>query len=281
MNESDLTMEKYIELHAEKAQRRGQTFNWETTTYGKIYCDDFDLFISFDADFPAIVYNDALIANQDISFEPTITYFRREARLGWASRTLPAYLKINWSLLSSSLSKFISLVCAKAVVEESYVTCGGAHAYYSCPNTDNNQSSVCAATGAYNQVAPPNRVSNHMAPPGFAPVQNNGQNSNTIPNPKGEMKSITTRSGVAYEGYSIPTNPSPKKVVERETEETMDKEKTNFQRSTTHIPPPVNPILILEHNVLKTLPKPNIPYPSRLNDQKFCEKASNQMEKIF
>ncbi|GJT24591.1 reverse transcriptase domain-containing protein [Tanacetum coccineum] len=31
----------------------------------------------------------------------------------------------------------------------------------------------------------------------------------------------------------------------------------------------------------KTLPKPNIPYPSRLNDQKFCEKASNQMEKIF
>nr|GEV77628.1 reverse transcriptase domain-containing protein [Tanacetum cinerariifolium] len=32
--------------------------------------------------------------------------------------------------------------------------------------------------------------------------------SNTIPNPKGEMKLITTRSGVAYEGPSIPT---PKK----------------------------------------------------------------------
>ncbi|GJZ51274.1 hypothetical protein Tco_0605789 [Tanacetum coccineum] len=53
--------------------------------------------------------------------------------------------------------------------------------------------------------------------------------SNTIPNPKGEMKAITTRSGVAYEGPSIPTNPSPKKVVERETEETTDKEQTNFQ----------------------------------------------------
>nr|GEW71525.1 hypothetical protein [Tanacetum cinerariifolium] len=26
-------MEEYIELHAEKAQRRGQTFNWETATY--------------------------------------------------------------------------------------------------------------------------------------------------------------------------------------------------------------------------------------------------------
>ncbi|GJR53158.1 reverse transcriptase domain-containing protein [Tanacetum coccineum] len=53
--------------------------------------------------------------------------------------------------------------------------------------------------------------------------------SNTILNPKGEMKAITTRSGVAYEGPSIPTNPSPKKVVERETDETTDKEQTNFQ----------------------------------------------------
>ncbi|GKE89427.1 hypothetical protein Tco_1566902, partial [Tanacetum coccineum] len=51
--------------------------------------------------------------------------------------------------------------------------------------------------------------------------------------------------------------------------------------STAHIPPSVNPIPILEPNVLKTLPKPNIPYPSRLNDHKFREKASNQMEKIF
>nr|GFC91742.1 reverse transcriptase domain-containing protein [Tanacetum cinerariifolium] len=53
--------------------------------------------------------------------------------------------------------------------------------------------------------------------------------SNTIPNPKGEMKAITTHSGVSYEGPSIPT---PKKVVEQETEETMDKEQTNFQGST-------------------------------------------------
>ncbi|GJZ66771.1 hypothetical protein Tco_0630011 [Tanacetum coccineum] len=53
--------------------------------------------------------------------------------------------------------------------------------------------------------------------------------SNTIPNPKGEMKAITIRSGVAYEGPSIPTNPSPKKVVERETKETTDKDQSNFQ----------------------------------------------------
>nr|GEW27537.1 reverse transcriptase domain-containing protein [Tanacetum cinerariifolium] len=100
--------------------------------------------------------------------------------------------------------------------------------------------------------------------------------SNTIPNLKGKMKAITTRSGVAYEGPSIPT---PKKVVERETEETTDKEQTNFQGSTAHIQPPVTPIP--EPDVLKTLPKPNIPYHSRLNDQKLRKKATNQMEKFF
>ncbi|GKF89729.1 hypothetical protein Tco_0263692, partial [Tanacetum coccineum] len=103
----------------------------------------------------------------------------------------------------------------------------------------------------------------------------------TIPNPKGEMKAITTQSGVAYEGPSIPTNHSPKNVVERETEKTTDKEQTNFQGSTAHIQPPVKPIPIPEPDVPKTLPKPNIPYPSRLNDQELREKASNQMEKIF
>ncbi|GKA70746.1 reverse transcriptase domain-containing protein [Tanacetum coccineum] len=69
------------------------------------------------------------------------------------------------------------------------------------------------------------------------------------------MKAITTRSGVAYEGPSIPTNPSPKKVVKQETEETTDKEQTNFQGSTAQIPPPVIPISIPEPDVPKTLPK--------------------------
>nr|GEW09249.1 DNA-directed DNA polymerase [Tanacetum cinerariifolium] len=69
--------------------------------------------------------------------------------------------------------------------------------------------------------------------------------SNTIPNPKGEMKAITTRSGVAYEGPSIPI---PKKVVEQVTKETADKEQSNFQGSNAHIQPLVIPI-----------PEPNLP----------------------
>nr|GEV26060.1 reverse transcriptase domain-containing protein [Tanacetum cinerariifolium] len=70
-----------------------------------------------------------------------------------------------------------------------------------------------------------------------------------------------------------------RRVVERETEETTDKEQTNFHGSTAHIQPSVT--LILEPDVLKTLPKSNITYPLRLNDQKLREKATNQMEKFF
>nr|GEW09201.1 reverse transcriptase domain-containing protein [Tanacetum cinerariifolium] len=134
--------------------------------------------------------------------------------------------------LADQISTLVDIFAKKVVtpapvkaVKESCVTCCGNHAYYNFPNNDSNQLSVCVATGTYNQVSLQNRASNFTASPGFAPVQNS-QNSNTIRNPKGEMKAITTRSGVAYEGPSIPT---PKKVVEQETEETTDKEQTNFQ----------------------------------------------------
>nr|GEW13407.1 DNA-directed DNA polymerase [Tanacetum cinerariifolium] len=47
--------------------------------------------------------------------------------------------------------------------------------------------------------------------------------SNTITNPKEDLKGITTRSRNAYKGPTIPTNSSsPPKVVERETEVTKD-----------------------------------------------------------
>nr|GEY37200.1 reverse transcriptase domain-containing protein [Tanacetum cinerariifolium] len=159
----------------------------------------------------------------------------------------------------------ITLATVKAV-EKTCVICGGAHAYYDCIATDSNQSSVCAATGSFFQ--------NQASTSGTLP-------SNTIFNPKGKMKAVTTRSSLAYEGPSIPTNSSPGKEVERETEETTDKEQNNCQGSTAHIQPSVVPIPIPEPDVPKTQPKPNILYPSRLNDQKLREKSMNQMEKFF
>nr|GEZ29016.1 reverse transcriptase domain-containing protein [Tanacetum cinerariifolium] len=75
------------------------------------------------------------------------------------------------TLLDIFAKKVVTPASVKAV-EESCVTCGGPHAYYIYPNTDSNQSSVCVVTGTYSQVAPQNRASNFIAPPGFAPAQN-------------------------------------------------------------------------------------------------------------
>nr|GEW96541.1 reverse transcriptase domain-containing protein [Tanacetum cinerariifolium] len=81
--------------------------------------------------------------------------------------------------LTDQISTLVYIFAKKIVtpasvkeVEESCVTCGGAYAYYNCPNTDSNQPNICVAMGTYNQVAPQNRASNFMAPPSFASVQN-------------------------------------------------------------------------------------------------------------
>nr|GEY71865.1 reverse transcriptase domain-containing protein [Tanacetum cinerariifolium] len=95
------------------------------------------------------------------------------------------------------------------------------------------------------------------------------------------MKAVTTRSGLAYEGPSIPTESPLEKVDEQNTKEILDKEHSNSSGSTAQVQPSVVSISIPEPNVLRTQPKPSIPYPSRLNDQKLREKATNQMEKFF
>ncbi|GJY55800.1 hypothetical protein Tco_0454915 [Tanacetum coccineum] len=61
--------------------------------------------------------------------------------------------------------------------------------------------------------------------------------SNTVTNPKEDLKGITTRSGVAYKGPTIPTT-SPK-VVERETEVTKDTMPPTNNGSTEDVQPPV------------------------------------------
>nr|GFA86783.1 reverse transcriptase domain-containing protein [Tanacetum cinerariifolium] len=262
--------------------------------------------------------------------------------------------------LADQISNLVEIVNKQVIapakaVEKTCVTCGGAHAYYECIATDSNPSSVCAATGSYNQVFPPNRASHQIPPPGFAQVQNNpnrfnhnqgqwyyfnqannfnqgnnfrGNNfqnnqgyraqMNNVPNfqnqgfqnqpfsvpnnqippsvpneflsymklneimiksmqnqinvlrgdfnkqeenlrrnlnndmrsilgsffqnqpstlgtllsNNGEMKAVTTLSGLAYEGPSIPTKSPLEKVDEQNTEEILDKEHSNSSRST-------------------------------------------------
>ncbi|GKC90520.1 hypothetical protein Tco_1151169 [Tanacetum coccineum] len=245
-------------------------------------------------------------------------------------------------------------------VEESYVTCGGAHSYRNCPATDGNvyrdniQEYVSQAAAVnYNQgntgYRPP-MVANQIRPPGFPPVQNNQNNqrnnqnrgnnynqslifqaltlqtqgvlkddfqiyikandavmknmqtqnqnmqnqmtnltdmltkfmnantastsgsgslpSNTVANPRGDMKAITTQSGVSYDGPSIPPPPSSlPKVVEHEPEVTKD----TVQPSTENIQPPE----VQTQNdepIVAPKTKPTIPYPSRINKEKLREK---------
>nr|GFA01787.1 reverse transcriptase domain-containing protein [Tanacetum cinerariifolium] len=76
------------------------------------------------------------------------------------------------TLVDIFAKKVVAPALVKACRPNFDLTCGGNHAYYNCPNTDSNQPSVYVATGTYNQVAPQNRASNYMAPPGFALVQN-------------------------------------------------------------------------------------------------------------
>ncbi|GKC13621.1 reverse transcriptase domain-containing protein [Tanacetum coccineum] len=107
--------------------------------------------------------------------------------------------------------------------------------------------------------------------------------SNTVANPRGDLKAITTRSGVSYDGPTIlPTSSPLPKEAECEPEATKYKVQTTNLGSTAHVQPLVIQVPIPEPDVApKPNPKPSIPYPSRLNDQKLHEKANNQMLKFL
>ncbi|GKA49180.1 reverse transcriptase domain-containing protein [Tanacetum coccineum] len=113
--------------------------------------------------------------------------------------------------------------------------------------------------------------------------------SNTVTNPKEDLKGITTRSGVAYKGPTIHTTSSPK-VVEREPEVTKDTMPPTNNGSTEDIPPLVVPIVHHESisepvNAPVSASRPNqkasIPFPSRRNDERRREKANDQIEKFY
>ncbi|GJY20604.1 hypothetical protein Tco_0393170 [Tanacetum coccineum] len=97
--------------------------------------------------------------------------------------------------------------------------------------------------------------------------------SNTIANPRGDLKAITPRSGIFYDRPPIPPPFSPlPKAVEREPEVTKD----TVQPNTENIQPLVVQIQAsFDEPVVAPKPKPFIPYPSRANKQKFHEKDDN------
>nr|GEV10811.1 reverse transcriptase domain-containing protein [Tanacetum cinerariifolium] len=160
-------------------------------------------------------------------------------------------------------------------VEETCVTCGGAHPYYQClaagDNTfsefrDNIQGYVLAAAVNYNHGS-------RSLP------------SNTVANPKGELKAITTRSGLVTDG---PTVPTPPKSITPEVDERAKETYTDpdLAKYTIKVPPPLvkkyKPPSQREFIVHKRDPlHPNIPYPSRMLKQKQQEKDEVQIQKFW
>ncbi|GKE77280.1 hypothetical protein Tco_1543400 [Tanacetum coccineum] len=114
---------------------------------------------------------------------------------------------------------------------------------------------------------------------------------NTITNPKEDLKGITTRSGVAYQGPAIPSaSSSSPKVMNRDTEVTKDTMLPTNNGSTKDVQPLVvqvqsqNPISEPDVDPVSALmpnQRKSIPFPSRRNDEKPREKANDQIEKFY
>nr|GEY08974.1 DNA-directed DNA polymerase [Tanacetum cinerariifolium] len=148
-------------------------------------------------------------------------------------------------------------VPVKAVVPNC-VTCGGTHSYQNYPATHENayQGNIQeyvpqAAEASYNQgntYFQPQMVANQIQPPGFPPHQNNQNNfnrgnnfnqnrgtlpGNTITNPKEDLKGITTRSGVAYQG------PKTSSQSKQGTKVTKDQVQTPSSQDTALVQPSI------------------------------------------
>ncbi|GKC28078.1 reverse transcriptase domain-containing protein [Tanacetum coccineum] len=90
--------------------------------------------------------------------------------------------------------------------------------------------------------------------------------SNTITNPKEDLKGITTRSGVAYQGPTIPTTSSSSPKAVENSKDTMLPSIENIQPSVVQTNDQI------DEPVCAPKTKPILPYPSRANKEKLHEK---------
>nr|GEW19624.1 reverse transcriptase domain-containing protein [Tanacetum cinerariifolium] len=125
-----------------------------------------------------------------------------------SSDTKITALKAKMAKINKNLMRVLQVNQQVKVVTPNCETCGGPHSFFDCPATVGNTQNVYAA-GAYQ--------------------------GNTITNPKEDLKGITTRSGTAYLGPTIPTTTSSSLVVERETEATKDMVHPSNNESTKDV----------------------------------------------
>ncbi|GJU88963.1 reverse transcriptase domain-containing protein [Tanacetum coccineum] len=105
--------------------------------------------------------------------------------------------------------------------------------------------------------------------------------SNTVANPKGELKAITTRSGLVLDG---PTVPMPPPFINPEEDERVEETLTDPEHGeyTIKVPPPqvqkAKPPSQRNFVIHQRDPRyPHIPYPSRMNQEKQKEKDEEKL----
>nr|GEW01006.1 hypothetical protein [Tanacetum cinerariifolium] len=109
--------------------------------------------------------------------------------------------------------------------------------------------------------------------------------SNTIVNPKGELKAITTRSGLVLDGPSVPMPPPFINPAEDErVEETLTD--PDLAEYTIKVPPPLvqkaKPHSQRNYVVYQRDPlHPNISYPLRINTKKMLKALLSNKEKLL
>ncbi|GKC14558.1 hypothetical protein Tco_1011340, partial [Tanacetum coccineum] len=121
-------------------------------------------------------------------------------------------------------------------------------------NQNQNQNQNQNRGNGYNQgqIQRP-QINQHPAYQAPAHQASGSLPSNTVANPKGELKAIITRSGVSYDGPQIPPP-----MVEVETEVTKNTVLPNG--NTKHVQPL---IVHVDEPVVKPRTKTTLPYPSR------------------
>nr|GEY41567.1 reverse transcriptase domain-containing protein [Tanacetum cinerariifolium] len=99
--------------------------------------------------------------------------------------------------------------------------------------------------------------------------------SNIIANPRSDLKAITTRSEATKDTMN-PTNNGRTEDVQPQVVESE-----SLILNSEPVTSPISEPVIVLVSAPKPSPKSSIPYPSRRNDERNCEKANNQIEKFY
>ncbi|GJR32687.1 zf-CCHC domain-containing protein [Tanacetum coccineum] len=109
-------------LRKKKLSRCGKVFNWETATYGRIWCNEdvYDL-RSVETEFPAIVFDDAFTSEVTHSYEPMVSPLN-DNKLTLEYRLTNPKMKITRSKASidNAFAKFNTIITSLKALDESF-----------------------------------------------------------------------------------------------------------------------------------------------------------------